>query len=53
MKGCWKDNLKDLKISVERCGCNAAASLGSLRWRHVAVVASVALTVTAALMANI
>jgi hypothetical protein len=24
LKGCWKDNKPDVKIKVERCGCNAA-----------------------------
>jgi len=26
MKGCFSDNLKNMKISVERCGCSAAMS---------------------------
>ena len=53
MKGCWKDNLKDLKISVERCGCGAAASLGGLWWRHATIVASAGLAVAAALLVGI
>jgi len=27
LEGCWKDNLKKIKIKVERCGCNSAFSV--------------------------
>ena len=29
--GCFRDNLDALKIKIERCGCNSALSLSSLR----------------------
>lgn len=27
LSGCWEKNLKDMKIAVERCGCNGASSI--------------------------